>query len=149
MSMANSTTSKEPRPLPAPEERPNAAIIIFDGQCGFCRGQVERLSRWDRTKSLAFLSLHDSEVSKRFPDLTFNQLMDQMYLVDISGNRHGGAAAFRYLSRKLPRLWFLAPLMHIPGSLSIWQWLYRKIASRRYRLSDQSNCDESNCKVHF
>ena len=51
------------------------------------------------------MSLHDPLVGERFPDLTHEQLMEQMYVVDRAGRRHGGAGAIRYLSRRLPRLW--------------------------------------------
>ena len=143
--------------LPSPQDRPDSDVVIFDGQCVFCRGQVERLARWDGGERLAFLSLHDPVVAERYPDLTYEQLMEQMYVVDRQGGRHGGAAAFRYLSRRLPRLWLLAPLMHLPFSLPLWQWGYRQVAKRRYRLAGQNangdasqhSCEEDVCKVHF
>jgi len=103
--------------LPTIFDNPEADVLIYDGDCRFCTGQVARLARLDGTrKRLAFISLHDPEVARRWPDLTHDMLMEQMYLIDREGNRYGGAAAFRYLSRKLPWLWILAPLMHIPPS---------------------------------
>ena len=68
--------------LPDPDERPAADLIIFDGQCRFCRGQVERLARWDYRQRLAFISVHDPRVRERFPNLTHEQLMQDMYLID-------------------------------------------------------------------
>ena len=77
--------------------------------------------------------------------------MEQMFLVTPDGHQFGGAAAIRYLSRKLPRLWFAAPLLHIPFSLPLWQWLYLKVAERRYRISGKNQeCDEGGtCDIHF
>src|SRR5687768_2981846 len=138
--------------LPTPPENPSADIVIYDGHCKFCTGQVKNLARWDTRGRLAFLSLHDAEVPQRFPDLTHDQLMEQMYVVDQQGNRYGGAAAFRYLTRRLPRLYFLAPLMHLPFTLPIWQWGYKLVARNRYlfgKLSDDNTCDGDACKVHF
>ena len=137
--------------LPTPQERPAADIVIFDGHCKFCTGQVQRLNRWDSKGRLAYLSLHDPEVTKRFPDLTYDQLMDAMYVVDTKGRRHGGAAAFRYLTTRLPRLYLLAPLMHLPFTLPLWQWGYRQVAKRRYKLMGKTPeaCDDGTCKVHF
>jgi predicted DCC family thiol-disulfide oxidoreductase YuxK len=136
--------------LPTPAERPEAAVVIFDGHCKFCTGQVQNLARWDGKGRLAFISLHDPEVARRWPDLTHDLLMEQMYLIDPQGNRYLGAAAFRYLSRKLPKLWLLAPLMHIPFSLPAWQFLYRQIARRRYLMGKTTDaCDDGACKVHF
>jgi len=135
--------------LPRPDERPNADVVIYDGECRFCQGQVARLAQWDRGRRLTFLSLHDPLVAQRYPDLTREQLMAQMYLVESGGQRHAGAAAFRYLTRKLPRLWPLAPLLHIPFSLPLWQWCYRQIARRRYALAGRQDCTAGSCEVHF
>ena len=135
--------------LPTPTERPQADVVIYDGECRFCSGQVQRLARWDKAGRLAYLSLHDPEVSRRYPDLSYQQLMDAMYLVDQEGNRYGGAAAFRYLSRKLPHLWCVAPLMHVPFTLPLWQWMYRQVARRRYGLLQDSQCEDGVCKTHL
>jgi predicted DCC family thiol-disulfide oxidoreductase YuxK len=149
------TTTVTPKPaktvhLPSPAELPNAAIVIYDGHCKFCTGQVQNLARWDGKGRVAFISLHDPEVARRWPDLTHEMLMDQMYLVDPAGQRYAGAAAFRYLSRNLPLLWILAPIMHIPFTLPIWQFFYRQVAKRRYLMGKTADaCDDGGCKVHF
>jgi predicted DCC family thiol-disulfide oxidoreductase YuxK len=136
--------------LPSPEELPGVDVVIYDGDCKFCTAQVQRLAKFDGKRRLAFLSLHDPSVAKNYPDLTYDMLMDQMYVVNPKGGRHAGAAAFRYLSRRLPKLWLLAPLMHIPGSLPLWQWGYRQIAKRRYLMGKTGEaCDGDACKVHF
>ncbi|MGI9474006.1 MAG: thiol-disulfide oxidoreductase DCC family protein, partial [Rubripirellula sp.] len=83
--------------LPDPDTLTDADVVIYDGECNFCRSQVQNLSRLDwGGKRLAFISLHDPRVTERYPDLTHEQLMDQMYLIDGSGVQHGGADAIRY-----------------------------------------------------
>jgi predicted DCC family thiol-disulfide oxidoreductase YuxK len=119
------------RLLPTPEQRPDADVVIYDGRCPFCTAQARQLARLDAGERLAFLSLHDEAVRRRWPDLAREQLQQQVYVVDRRGNRHRGAAAVRYLTTRLPALWGLAPLMHIPGSLPVWQWLYQQVARRR------------------
>jgi len=146
--MSTETITQQPD-LPTPAERPEADVVIYDGDCGFCTKQVQRLARWDGGRRLAFVSLHDPLVAERYPDLSHDDMMREMYLVDRHGRRHGGAAAFRYLTRRLPRLWLLAPVMHIPFSLPLWQWGYHQIARRRYRISGKSECDGGSCSVHF
>jgi len=146
------TTLKPPEvPLPTPADNPAADIVIYDGHCKFCTGQVQNLARWDKGgKRLAFLSLHDPEVARRFPDLTYDQIMEEMYVVDTKGNRYGGAAAFRYLTTRLPKLYVLAPLMHIPFTMPLWRWGYRQVAKRRYRIAGKTGdaCDDA-CRVHL
>ncbi|MBW3598347.1 MAG: DUF393 domain-containing protein, partial [Planctomycetes bacterium] len=119
--------------LPTLDEHPGADVVIYDGHCRFCTSQVRKLARWDGRNRLVFVSLHDARVAERYPDLTHEQMMEQMYVVTPDGRRYGGAAAFRYLTRRLPKFWPLAPLLHIPLSLPLWQWTYRQVARRRYR----------------
>ena len=139
----------ESPPLPSVAELPDADVVIYDGHCRFCRNQVERLNRWAGGR-LAFVSLHDPWVSENVPDLTHEMMMKQMYVISRDGRYFGGAAALRYLSRKLPRLYVLAPLLHIPGSLPVWQWAYQRIAQRRYRIAGTTGqlCDDEACQIH-
>jgi predicted DCC family thiol-disulfide oxidoreductase YuxK len=124
-------------------------VVIYDGKCVFCTSQIERLRKWDRGHRLEFLSLHDPEVARRFSHLTHEQLMREMCIVDRHGRVHRGAKAVRYLSRRLPALWWAAPFLHFPGSLSVWSGLYRAIARRRYRLAGAKTCDDDACRIHF
>lgn len=126
----------------------NKDVVIYDGQCRFCLGQVEKLHRWDSKKTLTFISLHDPRISEHCPDLSHDDLMKQMYVVRPEGTRYGGVDAVRYLSRKLPRLFWLAPLLHIPFSLPLWRWLYAQVAKRRYQIAGKM-CDGDACSVHF
>lgn len=139
--------------LPFPAADSERDVVIFDGDCQFCRQQVRRLAWFDRGGRLAFVSLHDGFVQKHYPDLTRDMLMDQMYVVNTAGDRFGGADAIRYLSRRIPLLWPLVPVLHIPFSMPLWRWLYRQFAIRRYRWNQDSNensCDENGaCRHHL
>ncbi|MBM4005108.1 MAG: DUF393 domain-containing protein [Planctomycetes bacterium] len=147
--IATSTTARAETPLPTPADHPRADVVIFDGHCRFCRAQVARLHAWDGGQRLAFVSLHEPLIAEKYPDLSHDQLMREMVIVDRFGQRHAGASAVRYLSRRLPWMWPLAPLLHIPLSLPLWQWLYRQIAIRRYRWGRVDDCESGSCEVHF
>ena len=143
------STPAQAADLPTPAQLPEADVVIFDGQCRFCLSQAQRLARWDKRRRLAFLSLHDPEVRRRWPQLSHQQLMEQMYVAASDGPLRGGAAALRYLSRQIPRLWALWPLLHLPASLPFWQFVYRTVAQRRYRFSRYVACDEgATCHLH-
>lgn len=135
--------------LPDPAQRPQADVVIWDGQCNFCLKQVQRLRRFDVFGQLAYLSLHDARVAERYPDLSRAAMLEQMWVVTPAGRKFGGADAGRYLSRKLPGLWWLAPLLHVPGSMPLWRWLYGKIAERRYRISGTTCDDDGSCRIHL
>lgn len=137
--------------LPTPADLPNATVVIYDGKCRFCTRQVERLHRWDGKGRLAFISLHDPQVAVQYPELSYDQLIEQMYVVRPDGSSFGGAAAFRVITRILPRFWVLVPLLHIPFSLPLWQWMYLQVARRRYEISKKQGdvCDGDTCDIHF
>ncbi|MFM8573121.1 MAG: thiol-disulfide oxidoreductase DCC family protein [Pirellula sp.] len=122
-------------------------VVLFDGQCKFCAGQVANLRRIDLFGSLKFLSLHDPIVAEAYPDLTYEQLMEQMWVIAPSGKRFAGAYSLRYLSRLLPMLWPIAPALHFPGLMPVWTWLYQAIAKRRYQIAGRS-CSEGTCSLH-
>ncbi|QDV65595.1 thiol-disulfide oxidoreductase DCC family protein [Crateriforma conspicua] len=134
--------------LPDPDSMESSDVVIYDGQCNFCRAQVQRLHRLDLSGRLTFLSLHDDRVNDRYPDLQYEDLMQQMYVVDQNGDAHGGSEAVRYLSRRLPLLWPAVPILHLPGTASLWRWLYQQVAKRRYRLAGKS-CDGDTCSIHL
>jgi predicted DCC family thiol-disulfide oxidoreductase YuxK len=133
--------------LPSPAERPDADVVIFDGHCGICTAQVNKLPFWDCQHRLSYLSLHDPEVQRRWPDVSHDRLMQEMLIVDRDGNRHWGPEAIRYLTRRLRRLWWAAPLAYFPGSMLLWRPLYRWVARNRYRFSGDA-CADGTCQLH-
>lgn len=146
---ATRTDTRSPSHLPDPDEYPGRHVVLFDGHCRFCQSQVRKLQWFDTGRRLTFLSLHDPRVGQRYPDLSHEQLMEQMYVIDPAGGKHAGASAIRYLSRQLPTLWLLVPLLHLPCSLPWWRWLYGQIARRRYRWGRQPSCDDGACEIHL
>ena len=135
--------------LPDPDQNTDADVVIFDGECNFCWSQVGKLSKLDCCGNrLSFISLHDDRVPQQYPELTHEQLMEQMYVIDGKNRRHAGGDAIRYLSRRLPLLWITAPILHLPGSALLWRWLYKQVAKRRYKLAGKS-CDGDSCSVHI
>ncbi len=149
--MATQTAGqKSSSKLPNPQDRPGADVVIYDGQCKICTSGVSVLHRLDVNRRLAFLSLHDPQVGQVAPNLTHDQMMEEMWVIDPNGRQYGGAEGFRYLTRRLGLLWPAMPLLHIPGSLPVWKWGYRRFASIRYRFGRIAgeDCGDS-CQVHF
>jgi predicted DCC family thiol-disulfide oxidoreductase YuxK len=144
-----STIANEPAvTLPDPDSHPDAPVIIWDGDCNFCRAQVERLQWYQGTRSLSYISLHDPRVAERYPFLTHQQLMEQIWVVLPDDQAFGGADAIRFLSRYLPRLWWMAPALHLPLMMPIWRKLYKIVAQRRYAIAGK-HCDEGGtCHLH-
>src|SRR5688572_6058447 len=134
--------------LPTPEERPGADVVIYDGHCRICTSQVRKLLWWDSKKRLAYVSLHDPVVGEKYPDLTHDRLMQEMVIVDRNGRRHFGADAIRYLTIRLPKLWWASPILWFPGSMYLWRFFYRIIANSRYKFGKIEDCDGGSCSLH-
>jgi len=98
-----------------------------------------------RTAGLGSRSLQDPLGAADYPELDPDDLGREMHVVDTSGRSRAGAEAVRYLSRRLPLLWPLAVLLHVPGSLPLWRWLYGVVARNRYRIAGR--CDDGTCRV--
>jgi predicted DCC family thiol-disulfide oxidoreductase YuxK len=124
------------------------SVVIFDGECNFCRSQIHLLKYLDwGNRRLTYLSLHDPLIEHEFPMLDRNQLLQEMHIVDQSNRIFAGSNAVKYLFRKLPILWLFAPIVHFPGTSPIWRFLYRVIAKNRYRLWGK-RCDNESCKIN-
>lgn len=146
---------RTPELLTDPDEASGRDVVIYDGNCQLCTGGVRWLASIDKwtemvlwPSRLSFLSLHDPRVHERFPDLSHDRLMEEMVVVDRHGNRFGGSDAVRFFTRRLPPLWPLMPLLHVPGSAWLWRRLYRLLAANRYRWN-RHNCDNGSCAIHF
>ena len=84
----------------------------------------------------------------RWPNLPHERLMQEIAVVTHSGHQFWGPAAIRYFTRRLPTLWWIMPLLHIPGSMLLWRHLYRWVARNRYRFSGTAECADAACALH-
>jgi predicted DCC family thiol-disulfide oxidoreductase YuxK len=124
-------------------------VVIFDGHCKLCRAGIARLRALDWFSHFRYVPLQEVEIRENYPDLTHDMLMAEMYVVTRGGKRLGGAAAFRYLSWRIPLMWPIAPVLNIPGTLGIWSWLYKLVAKNRYRFGRIEECEGGTCHLHF
>lgn len=125
--------------------RPTKDTVLYDGRCRFCRGQIAMLRRLDLGGVLEFTSLHDPTVGRDFPEIPLEAMLAEMVVVDRGGRTWKGAAAVRYLSRRLVALWPLAIPLHVPGSMPLWRSLYAFVARNRYRIA--GTCDDGGCRL--
>jgi predicted DCC family thiol-disulfide oxidoreductase YuxK len=124
----------------------NRAIVLYDGQCAFCRKSMAILNRLDW---LGRVECRDARVPKLWPEcaesLELQKLLDEMHVVTPDRQRSfAGYRAIRWLAWRLPLLWPLAPLFYLPGALWLGRRTYRWIARHRYQLVP---CDHGVCTV--
>ncbi|HSS44178.1 MAG TPA: DCC1-like thiol-disulfide oxidoreductase family protein, partial [Thermoanaerobaculia bacterium] len=120
-------------PVPRVAAAPKTPLVIFDGDCGFCRFWI---GRWksitgDRVDYAPF-----QEVAARFPEIPREAFVRAMQLVEPSGEVFEGAhavfAALAHVPRSGSFLWLY---QHLPGFAPLAGLSYRFIARHRVAAS--------------
>jgi predicted DCC family thiol-disulfide oxidoreductase YuxK len=112
------------------------ALILYDGQCAFCRKSVDMLRRLDWLGRLRYADARDrAQLPSSETPLDPVRLLEEMHVLTADGRRlYHGFGALRWLAWRLPLLWPLAPLLCLPGVPSLGQRLYLWVARNRFRL---------------
>jgi predicted DCC family thiol-disulfide oxidoreductase YuxK len=118
--------------VPNPPARP---LLVFDGDCGFCRTWV---ARWRQTvgEHVDYEPFQTAFV--RFPTIARSSFRRAAQLIAPDGEVFAGAeAVFRTLALApggQGRRW-LAAYLHLPGARPAFEWGYRWVADHRPALS--------------
>ncbi len=124
------------------------AVLIYDGQCGFCLASVRRLRILDLFGWVDPVDFHTQpDLPKLHPALTPERCRSEMVLLESNGRLSGAFEAFARLCLRLPMLWWLAPFMHLPGVGWVGRRIYRWVAAHRYLLHRNPACATNQCAV--
>ena len=126
----------------------NQNILIYDGRCNFCIGQVERLKKISGTSFAAESFQDNPKLFERFPKLSYDECMKEIKLVRSNGEILGGAQAIFYTLGFNPLLRPLRWLYLIPGIQQIMNWGYQTVAKNRYKIQGKS-CPSGTCDIHL
>jgi len=118
-------------PVPAnikliPQNRP---VLIYDGDCGFCRRWIARLPPETRSRvdTRPF-----QEAAEQFPNISLEQFQASVQLVQPDGSVYEGAqAVFRTLACNPNHGWPLWMYLKVPGVALVTEYLYRLVARNR------------------
>jgi predicted DCC family thiol-disulfide oxidoreductase YuxK len=120
----------------AAEQVPNQAasvvsrpLLLFDGDCGFCRYWVARLRSVTRGR-VDFAPAQ--EQAARFPQIPSEAWKRSVQLITTDGNVYRGAeAVFRLLAYAPEERWQLAIYHRLPGVRLLSEWGYRQVEAHR------------------
>jgi len=121
----------------------NRPVLLFDGDCGFCRDWVRRLQRWDRRDAIDYVPSQERERIAGLPPLREDALARAIHLVAPDGTVTAGARTLPVLGRYLPSGWLLRAVVAFPGALWIGDRVYAWVARRRHRLG----CGSESCRT--
>lgn len=116
-------------------------VLLYDGDCAFCRKWVTRIRRRDPRASIELLPSRDRRTRPDLPPLADADLERAMHLVLPDGRVLAGGAAIPEIVRRLRGGALLRLPFLVPGVPRLTGWLYRRIAERRHRLG----CGDGAC----
>lgn len=108
---------------------PEKPILLFDGDCGFCRRWI---GRWKTLTGGAVLYFPYQGKLHEFPGITEEDCRKSVQLIEPGGLRTRGAeAVFRVLNYAPSRRWLLAFYQKVPGFALVTEWFYALVAGNR------------------
>ncbi len=106
-----------------------AATVVYDGGCGVCRQFMGLVDALDRNGRLHWVDLHDADYDAL--PVTEADCVAALQVVDGAGV-FSGFGAVRRLCRHVPLLWWLYPVLHVPGVPWVGRRVYRWVAAHRH-----------------
>lgn len=108
---------------------PPKPLLIFDGDCHFCRRWIER---WRELTAGTVDYAPSQEVAGRFPEIPGEAFDQSVQFIDADGSVYSGAeAVFHSLGQKRSRKWMIWCYERIPGFALITEAAYRIVARQR------------------
>jgi predicted DCC family thiol-disulfide oxidoreductase YuxK len=109
-------------------------LVIYDGQCNICAGNLPWLYRLDWLKKFDALPFQSDEVYRRYPGVARADCEHALHVAFPNGSIYKGADAFRAVFLRMPATAVVGLLMSIPPILWLFEKLYPLLARNRYRI---------------
>ncbi len=120
-------------------------VVVYDGECAFCRRQIARIRRYDRHGRFECVPRQTPGLTDRFPALGQGGFDTGMRLIVPDGRIYVGADSVYQISRQLAVFRWFAWLYRVPGVHVLARAVYGWIAARRRSLGRR--CDDGACSV--
>ncbi|HEX5492741.1 MAG TPA: lipase maturation factor family protein [Candidatus Udaeobacter sp.] len=114
---------------PVVSNAPAKPLLIWDGDCYFCRLWIER---WREVTAGQVEYSASREVAGRFPEIPSDEFDRSVVLIEPDGTTYFGAeAVYRSLGYQHSRRWLVWSYDHVPGFAVVSETGYRLIAGHR------------------
>lgn len=129
-----------------PAEVAPAGVVLYDGECAFCRKTVGIVKKFDWFGRLRYHNCRDvANIPANVAHLSPEKMIEEMHLLTPDRRRaHSGFKAVRWIMARLPLTWPLWPFMFVPGVPQIGQRVYLFIAKHRFKLVP---CHDGVCTI--
>ncbi len=110
-------------------DAPSKPLLIFDGDCHFCRRWIER---WRDLTGDAVEYAPFQEAASRFPEIPRAAFENAVHYIDTDGKVYRAAeAVFRSLGQNRRRRWLVWCYEHVPGFADVTEIAYGFVARNR------------------
>ena len=117
-----------PEPTLRVSNPPSKPLLIYDGDCGFCKLWV---ARWQEETGEAVDYEPLQEAAVRFPEVERKQFEQAVKVIEPDGTVRSGADAVFYSLGAAGWSWTRWSYQHLPGFAAISEFVYRFIAGHR------------------
>ncbi len=123
--------------------------ILFDGECPLCIRSMTAIRYLDWFDRITYSELQDrwQVLSQTHPHISLEACLEEMHMILPNNSVRKGFFAFREVTRYLPVLYFLRPVLYFPGMSRLGDSVYRFIAARRPRFLQSCHagfCSKAN-----
>ena len=116
--------------LPRPEKAPQKPLLVFDGECGFCRRLA---SKWYVKTGEQIDFVPYNEISDIYQHFSIAEFKKEIKLIYPEGKIYGGAAAaFKVIDHSDSPLRILSRIYnHTRAFDPFWEWFDKIVARNR------------------
>ena len=120
------------------ESQTNPRLVIYDGDCGFCKKMIKRAKMADLFATCKYIPFQDiADYKEIHPDLTRERCVYELVLVENRKSLFGGFQAVRRLCFSHPPFYPLIFIFYLPGMGVIGSIFYKIVARLRSRATCQ------------
>lgn len=120
----------------------NKHVVVFDGDCGFCKSSVNVIRKLDWLKKISYIPFQQEGVFNKYKFLTKEMCSKELFLILPSGKCYGGYDAFNRILLILPITFLFSWFFFLPGIIQVGKWTYKLIAKNRHRFGSGKVCGE-------
>jgi predicted DCC family thiol-disulfide oxidoreductase YuxK len=112
-----------------------AWTLVYDGYCPLCIRTMTQLDALDGARVLRYVDFEREPgiANELLPGVSREDMREEMAVVTPSGAVLRGFFAFREISKRLPVMWVLVPVMFAPGASLAGTRVYAWVAANRAR----------------